>query len=436
MFTFFLLQFLEGLSIYLIIITLCGLKNKITGSRLLLLTLLHGISYYIITQLFPFHLQSIIFTIATIIISNLLLNVDFILSSFSSLLAISMKIVLEVLFLIFCLSVLKIPRDEFYKYDFIKVITTFINQITFFIIALIVHKKNFSLHNKAYLSKKSNILTSSLFSIISILAMFLIVLNSYISAYQGIVYLFFSITFISLIFTIYRLNKYIVSVAIKEIQLEDQNIYIEYIKELVTHLKCQRHEFINHINVLYGLVQIKDINRLETAKNYIENLNITIQGTSNIMATDEPVVSGLLFTKIAIAEEKNIEFDVHITDKITYTNMTLTEISTVLNNLINNAIEFLEDIPEEKRYIYFEISGDDDHIYVEVSNENNNTPISDTDIIFDKGFSTKNNEENLRGFGLYNIKNIIEKHKGIISVESDEHETRFKIMLPKSNKSR
>ena len=116
--------------------------------------------------------------------------------------------------------------------------------------------------------------------------------------------------------------------------------------------------------------------------------------------------------------------------------MTLTEISTVLNNLIKNAIEFLEDIPEEKRYIYFEISGDDDHIYVEVSNENNNTPISDTDIIFDKGFSTKNNEENLRGFGLYNIKNIIEKHKGIISVESDEHETRFKIMLPKSNKSR
>lgn len=66
------------------------------------------------------------------------------------------------------------------------------------------------------------------------------------------------------------------------------------------------------------------------------------------MATDEPVVSGLLFTKIAIAEQKNIEFDVHINDRITDTNLSLTEISTVLNNLINNAIEFLEEIPEEK----------------------------------------------------------------------------------------
>ncbi|NLK21216.1 MAG: hypothetical protein GX308_03835 [Epulopiscium sp.] len=72
----------------------------------------------------------------------------------------------------------------------------------------------------------------------------------------------------------------------------------------MNHLKSQRHEFINHINVLYGLVQIKDLSRLETAKRYIENLNITIQGTSKVMATNEPVVSGLLFTKTAIAEQK------------------------------------------------------------------------------------------------------------------------------------
>lgn len=140
--------------------------------------------------------------------------------------------------------------------------------------------------------------------------------------------------------------------AMKEIQLEEQKIYIEYIKELMNHLKSQRHEFINHINVLYGLVQIKDLSRLETAKRYIENLNITIQGTSKVMATNEPVVSGLLFTKTAIAEQKNIELDVHITDKFTDTSLSLTEISVILNNLINNAIEFTENLPEENRYIY------------------------------------------------------------------------------------
>lgn len=103
----------------------------------------------------------------------------------------------------------------------------------------------------------------------------------------------------------------------------------------------------------------------------------------------------------------------------------------MLNNLINNAIEFLEEIPEEKRYIFFEITGDNDNIYVDICNENDNNPIPDKNIIFTKGYSTKNNERALRGFGLYNVKNIIEKHKGSIVVESDDQETRFKVTLPK-----
>ncbi|NLM48878.1 MAG: GHKL domain-containing protein [Epulopiscium sp.] len=431
MLTYYLLQFVEGVAVYLIITTLCGLKNKISFLKFLSLSVLHALTYYIIAQIFPYAVQGISFTISTIFICNLLLNVDFALSTFSSLIAITIKVILEALFVIFCISVLKISIDEFHVFGFTRVIATLINQLFYLLIASIVYIKNMSIRNKIYLNKKTNILVSSVFSITSILAMFLIVLNIYITAYQPIVYIFFIITFSSLVFTIYRLNKYFVSMAVEETQLEEQKIYIEYIKELVSHLKCQRHEFINHINVLYGLVQVKDINRLETAKDYIENLNITIQGTSNIMATDEPVVSGLLFTKIAIAEQKNIEFDVHINDRITDTNLSLTEISTVLNNLINNAIEFLEEIPEEKRYIFFEITGDNDNIYVDICNENDNNPIPDKNIIFTKGYSTKNNERALRGFGLYNVKNIIEKHKGSIVVESDDQETRFKVTLPK-----
>jgi len=350
--SFFLLQFLEGFALYLIIITLARKKGKISLFMLFFLTILHGSIYYVIDKLFPFQLHGLVLIILSILISSLVLELDFILATISALISILVIISLDFTISMLCLAIIKIPITEIINNTYIRTNLTFFVQVCFLGVAIILNKKNFTLPKKYFVTKKTSILISSLFFIICVFALFALIISSLISSLQSLMYVFLIITFISFSFVIYKLNQYIVYMAMKEIQLEEQKIYIEYIKELMNHLKSQRHEFINHINVLYGLVQIKDLSRLETAKRYIENLNITIQGTSKVMATNEPVVSGLLFTKTAIAEQKNIELDVHITDKFTDTSLSLTEISVILNNLINNAIEFTENLPEENRYIY------------------------------------------------------------------------------------
>lgn len=434
MIIFSLLQFIEGFSLYLIISTLAGLKERVSLIKILFLSVLHGTIYYIIDKIFPFQLHAIILIILSIIFSTLLLEIDIIISIISALISTLIIITMDFLVSLCFLTIFHFTVDDLLNNYLIRNSLTFIVELAFLGIGLILFKKNVNLSKKFFINKKTSLFLSSLFFFLCIFAVLGFIICTYIKDSQPIIYIFLIITFISFSFVLYKLHKYILSATVKEIQLEDQSIYIEYIKELMNNLKSQRHEFVNHINVLYGLVQFKDIKHLETAKKYIESLNMTIQGTSNIMATDEPVVSGLLFTKTAIAEQKNIEMDIHITNRITDTSLSLTEISTVLNNLINNAIEFSESLPEEKRYISIEIVGDEQKIYLEVCNENNGKYITDIDAIFKKGFSTKSNDSNFRGFGLYNVKTIICKHNGLINVQSDLYETSFKITLPKKQK--
>ncbi|MDK2788124.1 MAG: hypothetical protein PWP07_1349 [Epulopiscium sp.] len=431
MLIFSLLQYIEGFSMYLIISTLSGLKGKIPFLKLLFLALLHGSIYLILNEVLPIQLQGFMLLILSILISSLILELDFILSILTTLISTLIVLTIDFTMGLTALGVMNVAIADIVNHSFFRTVYTFIVQLIFLIIAFIIHKKNITLPKKYFINKKTSILISSIFFAICIFAFLAFLIGTFINDFQTIIYIALVVIFISFSFVMYKLNQYVVSMAVKEMQLEDQRIYIEYIKELMNHLKAQRHEFINHINVLYGLVQIKDLSRLDAAKKYIESLNITIQGTSDIMATDEPVVSGLLVTKTAIAEQKNIEMDINIVDRITDTPLSLTEVSTILNNLINNAIEFSETLPEVNRYICVEVYGDENNVYIDVCNENNGQPIADTEKIFEKGFSTKPNHMEVRGFGLYNVKCIVEKHHGSITVDSDLHETSFKITLPK-----
>lgn len=431
MLIFSLLQYVEGFAMYLIISTLSGLKGRTSLLKILYLSLLHGSVYLILNEILPIQIQGIILLIISILISSLILELDFVLSILTTLISVLIILTVDLTVSMTTLGILNIPISDIVNNPSMRTLLTFIVQLTFLIIAFVIYMKNITLPKKYFINKKISLLISSIFFAVCIFAFLAFIIGTFVDDFQPIVYIALVIIFISFSFVMYKLNQYVVTMAVKEMQLEDQRIYIEYIKELMNHLKAQRHEFINHINVLYGLVQIKDVSRLETAKRYIETLNITIQGTSDIMATDEPVVSGLLVTKTAIAEQKNIEMDINITDRITDTPLSLTEVSTILNNLINNAIEFSETLPEKNRYICIEVYGDENNVYIDICNENNGQAITDTEIIFEKGFSTKPNHKDYRGFGLYNVKSIIEKHHGSIAVESDLHETSFKVSLPK-----
>ncbi len=200
----------------------------------------------------------------------------------------------------------------------------------------------------------------------------------------------------------------------------------ENVKKLNLTLKAQRHDFINHIQVIYSLLQL---NKKEEAQRYIIDLYSEIKNINSIIKTENAILNALLQSKIKKAEDYGIDISFEIDSDLERIKLKDWELSAILSNIIDNAIDACKDLPEEMRII--EIDVFDDDIY-HVFSVNNKGPVIDKnqiDEIFKPGFTTKGKGGN--GLGLYIVDNIISKHGGTITVESNQREgTTFKVRLP------
>ena len=101
------------------------------------------------------------------------------------------------------------------------------------------------------------------------------------------------------------------------------------------------------------------------------------------------------------------------------------ELSHVWINIINNAIQAIED----KGRIDIESFQTQDHVGVRVRDTGCGIPAEILDRIFDINFTTKDRNEGT-GLGLYIARQIVDKHHGSITVSSSPGQTVFEVLLP------
>lgn len=187
---------------------------------------------------------------------------------------------------------------------------------------------------------------------------------------------------------------------------------------LVDSMRANNHDFTNKLHVILGLIQM---NMYDEAVSYIENITIVQRTTiSKIMnAVNEPAVAALLIGKTARASELNIKFVMREGCNYSKTSMNLPAevLVTIIGNLIDNAFEAMnerEDYKEQKELLF--------GIYsrpgaILITTDDTGIGISEQDMkhIFENGYSTKGEG---RGTGLYQVKTIVERFGGSITVES------------------
>ena len=189
---------------------------------------------------------------------------------------------------------------------------------------------------------------------------------------------------------------------------------------LVDSMRANNHDFTNKLHVILGLIQM---GMYEKAISYIENITIVQRATiSKIMsAVQEPSVAALLIGKTARASELNIKFIFREGCFCSNTDMQLPAelLVTVIGNLIENAFEAMNesmdyDVQKELIFGIYSRPG-----AVLITTDDTGIGISQEHLprIFEKGFSTKGEG---RGTGLYQVKEMVERYGGSISVESQE----------------
>lgn len=208
------------------------------------------------------------------------------------------------------------------------------------------------------------------------------------------------------------------------------NNLIDIIKDLESFnktLRTQRHDYLNHIQVIYSLMELEEF---DEARNYMEPVYKDIVRISKALKTSEPAVNALLQAKLQMAEKNEIEMELEIKSDLKHLNMEPWEFCRVISNIIDNAIFALK-LKPDNRYMLVEFAEDVQNIKINISNNGYTIPTEIIDNIFEEGFTTKGNKG--EGMGLAIVKDIVETFHGTVAVTSDEKRTSFEIVIPKKD---
>jgi two-component system, LytTR family, sensor histidine kinase AgrC len=211
---------------------------------------------------------------------------------------------------------------------------------------------------------------------------------------------------------------------VKETEYKRQMFYLENIEDMLKSIRAQRHDFNNHINCIYGLLQL---NKPEEAKNFIQKMSEDAAVFNNIIDIGNPVLSSLLNTKITKAERNKVQIytDIKLPEKISIEPI---DISIIRGNLLDNALEACAAVEKEDKSIELEVYTNNNNLIIRVRNsksEHVNSNISNTEV----GYTSKSDTAN-HGFGLYNIRQAVSKYDGIVKFEDNGSSFYSSIAIP------
>ncbi len=215
----------------------------------------------------------------------------------------------------------------------------------------------------------------------------------------------------------------------QKIIMEMQETHINNLQEMTRIIKAQRHDFVNHLQVIYGLVRLQQIEQVET---YIAGLYQEVKFTGDMLQLAIPELSAFLLVQTGLAAARDISLEIEQESELSNLKVHPLELIAVVGNLIKNALEAVDELTTAQKTVKVKILERSKYYVIQVKNPGCISP----DIkprIFETGFTTKNDPSE-RGIGLVSVKYLVEKNRGLILVNSREREgTRFTVCYPKKD---
>jgi len=189
-----------------------------------------------------------------------------------------------------------------------------------------------------------------------------------------------------------------------------QLYYMKNLEEMTDRLKAERHDFNHHLGVIYGLLESGDADK---AGEYASQLVKTAGEYQNLVNVPYPMVRAMLNYKLSAAKDKNIRLMLHIgvPEGLVLPEFDLT---VILGNLLDNAMEACMTVDENDRYIGFNMFYKPDYLIIQTENPANDASKPQSG----KHSTTKSDAEN-HGYGLRNIEFLAHKHNGFMKTSRE-----------------
>ena len=175
--------------------------------------------------------------------------------------------------------------------------------------------------------------------------------------------------------------------------------------------KSLRHDWENHLSILYSLSEKDERKQL---MEYLSQLmeEKTVKG--EYARSGNVVIDSILNFKLQEAERKGIQviLEVSVPEQLSVKSFDMT---VILGNLLDNAIDACSKLTENKRKIRVVIRYDKGRLFIDIKNQYENK------ILYEKGrIITTNHDKKNHGIGLSNVKNAVDKYQGLLDIEHSD----------------
>ena len=231
----------------------------------------------------------------------------------------------------------------------------------------------------------------------------------------------------------------------KQTLLELQKVNFE-LDNFVYHASHDLRSPLRSILGLINLLRIEDnekakqncVDMIEGSIKRLDNLVQDLLSMSRNNRVNDPHVEVNFMNEINysfanfyhVSDTKNLEITTKVFQRVPFTS-DVTRIRIILNNLISNAIKY-RSYDRSCSFIHIDVQVGSTEAVFTIEDNGEGIPKSKQPNIFDMFVRASENSEG-SGLGLYIVKNVLEKLKGSVKLESEENVgTKFVVSIPNS----
>lgn len=204
---------------------------------------------------------------------------------------------------------------------------------------------------------------------------------------------------------------------------EYQNALMEQhyaeVENMYRKMRSWRHDYHNHMQALAAYLESGEIER---ARTYLDEINDTLVKVDTVIKTGNTMVDAILNSKISLMNTKSIRVDAtaHVPASLAVADV---DLCVMIGNLLDNAMEACEKLPEADRFIRIYISTKGTHLYMSFTNSAGKKQTKIGNIFA----STKGHDH---GFGLSRVDQLIAHYGGYLTRASEDGGYTTEVILP------
>lgn len=203
-----------------------------------------------------------------------------------------------------------------------------------------------------------------------------------------------------------------------EMQEEQARQHLEEVRSIHNEMRGYKHDFHHHLQALKGQLEAGQVER---AIAYLEQLDRSLQTVDTLLKTGNVTVDAILSAKLAQARAAGIAVtaETNLPPELSLTDL---ELSIVIGNLLDNAIEGCRSAAGEKFLrLSLRMKGDMLYFYLLNSAGKKRKKV---------GSLFRTGKTGAHGFGLHRAETIVKQHGGWVKYNSEDGAFTSEFLVP------